>query len=228
MKNELMLDTVNIEEIKSGIKSWPISGITSNPSILKKAGKINIYDRLKEIKELIGKDKTLHVQLVSSTAEEMIKEAEYILNKLGQDTYIKIPATNEGIAAIKKLKGNGVKITATGIYSAMQGIIAVMAGADYIAVYFNRMEDLGIDAGEVISSIRSFIEDGGYSASILAASFRNSGQVLKAYSCGAKGATVSYAIIKGALETPVIKNAVNVFKNDFEEINGIDKTMMDV
>ena len=74
------------------------------------------------MREIIGKDRSLHIQVVSQTSEEMIKEAEKIVEKIDKDVYIKIPVTEEGLKAIKNLKARGFKITATAIYTKMQGL----------------------------------------------------------------------------------------------------------
>jgi hypothetical protein len=127
-----MLDTANLAELEAGLAAWPICGVTSNPSILKKEGKVDVYAHLAKVKALCGPERSLHVQVVSETTEEIVKEAHDILDRLGKDTFIKIPVSAAGLPAIKILAAEGVKITATAIYSTMQGILAVLAGAYYI------------------------------------------------------------------------------------------------
>ena len=155
---ELMLDTANIRDIEEGMNSWPVVGVTTNPSILRNEGDINVYERLADIKRLCGNRSSLHVQVVSSKTADIIDEAHRILDRLGSDVFIKIPVSAEGLPAIKKLAGEGVNITATAIYSALQGILAILAGAKYIAVYYNRMENNCTDPNAVIREIRNFID----------------------------------------------------------------------
>ncbi|MBQ9544790.1 MAG: fructose-bisphosphate aldolase, partial [Clostridia bacterium] len=123
------------------------------------------------------------------------------------------------------LAKEGVNVTATGIYTTMQGVLAVLAGAKYIAIYYNRMEDNCTDADRVIEQIRSFIDESGSSAKILAASFKNVAEIVSAFASGAHSATVSYSLIKKALSLPSIDSAVDVFRRDFEEIHGEGQTM---
>ncbi len=222
---ELLLDTANISELRDCISAYPVAGVTSNPSILKKEGNIDIYERLTEIRKLCGSSRSLHVQVVSDTTAGIIDEAHYILDKIGRDVYIKIPVSATGLPAIKTLAGEGVNVTATAIYSTMQGILAVLAGAKYAAVYYNRMENDCVDPCAVISELRSFIDDSGSTAKIIAASFRNVNQVTSAYANGAHSATVGTDIIKTALSLPSIAGAVGTFTRDFEEIHGAGATM---
>ncbi len=225
---ELMLDTANIQELTFGLAAYPISGVTSNPSILKKEGNIDLYERLLEIKKLCGNDRSFHVQVVSNETAEIINEAHHILNKIGKDTYIKIPVSKAGVPAIKALAAEGVNITATAIYSTMQGILAVLSGAKYIAVYYNRMENNNTDPQTVVSEIQQFIDMGGFAAKILAASFKNVNQVVKAFASGAESATVPMDILSSALGMASIEKAVEDFAADFEAIHGKNTTMLDI
>ena len=104
--------------------------------------------------------------------EGILKDAAKIREQCDENTYIKVPVTPEGLAAIKVLKAEGYKITATAIYTVFQGLLAIEAGADYLAPYYNRMENLNIDSAQVISQLASAIERDHSSSKILAASFK--------------------------------------------------------
>lgn len=217
---ELLFDTANIEEIKKYMQIYPITGITSNPSILKAEGKIDFFKQLKEIREVIGKDKTLHVQITTNTAEEMILEADAILANVDKDVYIKIPTTEEGLKAMRALKEKGVGVTATAIYTKFQGLMAILAGADFIAPYCNRMENLDVDFEDCIESFRYAIEENNSSCKILAASFKNIAQVNKAFMAGAQTATVQPAMLHSVFEMAAVKKAEEDFKKDWESVQG--------
>ena len=225
---ELMLDTINMDELTYGINNYPVVGVTSNPSILKKEGNIDVYKRLKEIKNLCGNNRTLHVQVVSTKTEDIIEEAHVILEKLGKDVYIKIPVSKEGLPAIKALASEGVNITATAIYTTIQGELAVLAGAKYIAVYYNRMQNNCINPNEVIKEIRSFIDNSRSDALLLGASFKNVEQVTNAFFYGCQSVTVPFEIIKNALSSDLVNGAVNGFTKDFELVHGENKTMKNI
>ena len=83
----VMIDSANLEEIKYLFNYFPYDGVTTNPSILKKENR-NPFEQLKDIKNIIPKDTMLHCQVLSKNADEMVKEAEYIVEKFGKDTYI--------------------------------------------------------------------------------------------------------------------------------------------
>ena len=139
---KLLIDDADVSKIKALYSYYPVDGVTTNPTILAKSGK-KPYEVLKEIREFIGENADLHVQVVSRTAEEMVQEAQVIREKLGANTFIKVPVVKEGVKAIKILSAQGVKITATAIYTPMQAYLAAKAGADFAAPYVNRIDNLG-------------------------------------------------------------------------------------
>lgn len=215
-----LLDTANLENIRRYTDIFPIDGITSNPSIVKKEGKIDFFAHMNEIRSIIGKDKSFHIQVTALDTEGMLKDADAILNKVDEQVYVKVPVTMEGIKAIKILKSRGVNVTATAIYGRTQAFLALEAGADYLAPYFNRMENMGIDPDEVIMGIADMIDRYGYKADILAASFKNAGQVERAFVAGAQTATVDPSILTGALGQAHILGAVDVFDKDWKSVYG--------
>lgn len=217
---ELLFDTANIEETKKYSQYYPITGITSNPSILKAEGKIKFFGHLRAIRSMIGMDKTLHVQILETTAEGMLKEADAILKNVDDQVYIKIPTTEEGLKAMMALKARGVGVTATAIYTKIQGFAAIMAGADFIAPYCNRMENLDVDFEDCIAAYRQMIDDNDSGCKILAASFKNIAQVNKAFLAGAQTATVQPSMLHACFGMAAVDKAVADFQTDWESVQG--------
>ena len=223
---KLLVDDADIEKIKRVYEYYAIDGVTTNPSILAKNGK-NPYETLKEIREFIGEDAELHVQVVSKTADKMVEEGKRIVAELGKNTYIKIPTIPEGLKAMRILSNEGYKITATAIYTPIQGYLAAKAGADYTAPYVNRIDNLGTNGIEVTRKIHDIFENNGLKTQILAASFKNSLQVLELCEYGVGASTVAPDIIEGFINNTNVSSAVDVFTEDFENLCGKGKTMLD-
>ena len=223
---KLLIDDADIEKIRRIYEFYAIDGVTTNPSILAKTGR-NPYEVLKEIRDLLGADAELHVQVVSTTAEEMVLEGHKIAEKLGKNTYIKIPTVPEGLKAMRILHGEGYNVTATAIYTPLQAYLAAKAGADYTAPYVNRIDNLGTNGIEVTRKIHDIFKNNGFKTEILAASFKNSLQVLELCEYGVGAATVAPEIIDGFINnTTNVSAAVQDFTNDFEKLCGENKTML--
>lgn len=217
---EYMLDTLNVEDIKKWSAILPLAGVTSNPTIAKKEGDIDFFERIKEVRSIIGEEASIHVQVVAQDYDGILKDAARIREYCGDSIYIKVPVTKEGLAAMKTLKAEGYRITATAIYSIFQGLLAIEAGADYLAPYYNRMENLNIDAEAVIGQLAEAIDRECSDSKILAASFKNVGQVNKAFALGAHAITAGPDVFEAGFAMPSIQKAVDDFSADWESVHG--------
>ena len=138
---------------------------------------------------------------------------------------MKVPVNENGLAALKLLKKEGVKITATAVYTKFQAYLAVAAGSDYIAPYFNRMENLNINPVDLITELAREIERTGSTSKILAASFKNVGQVNASLEAGAQASTFGVDVLASALAMPSINKAVVDFTADWETSFGEGTTI---
>ena len=213
-----MLDTIDKQEILDCIKSMPICGVTSNPTIIKRYGKIDFFPYFHELRDLLGSARSLHIQVTAADADGIVREAESIHEHFDVQTYVKVPVNEPGLEAICRMKKMDIPVTATGIYTKTQAFMALESGADYLAMYYNRMETLDIDACDTFSSVAMMIDRYGYNAEILGASFKNITQVNRAFEAGAQAVTVDPAILKAALRLPFIDKCVKDFHNDWEAL----------
>lgn len=217
---EFLFDSANLEAIKKYSEIFSITGVTSNPSIIKKEGRIDFFKHFCCIREIIGMDRSLHIQVTGGDGDTMTREGRTILEKVDKNVFIKIPTTEEGLKAMRVLKAEGAGITATAIYSKIQGYLAMEAGADFIAPYFNRMENLDISAEDTIACLADQIAAGGYKTKILAASFKNIAQVNAAFAAGAQTATVQPELLHEAFGMAAIGKAIDDFEKDWESVFG--------
>lgn len=214
---KLLIDDANLDAIKAIVALYPIDGVTTNPTILSKAGE-NPRERLLKIRKLIGEERDLHCQVVASSKGEMKEQARKLVKLLGENTYIKIPSSGEGFKAMEELNKEGIKITATGIYSPLQGFLAAKAGAKYLAPYVNRIDNLGYDGLAVARKIQNILEANNFDAEILAASFKNSNQVLDLVERGVGALTLSPAVFKNLVNDRNVDFAIKTFEDDFGKI----------
>lgn len=222
-----LLDTASLKDIAHYCEIFPIAGVTSNPSIVKKEGQIDFFSHMAAIRSIIGREKPLHIQVTALDAAGMLRDADAILEKVDPDVYVKVPVTMEGIKAIRLMKARNIRTTATAVYSRQQGFLAMEAGTDYIAPYYNRMEHMRLDAEDVIASMAEMIDRYRYPAQILAASFKNAGQVDRAFLAGAHTATMDPSILESVLTQPHIRHAVDTFDADWKSVFG-DKTISEL
>lgn len=221
---EFIIDDAHIEFIKKIYEFYPVDGVTTNPSILAKCGR-QPYEVLKEIRQFIGKDAQLHVQVVAREAAGMIEDAHRIVKELGENTFVKVPSVPEGFKAMKQLHAENIKITATAIYTPLQAYLAAKCGASYVAPYINRIDNMGYNGIQVAKQIHNVLKNNDLLTKVLAASFKNSQQVLELCEYGIDAATIAPDVIEGLVKNQAITGAVEAFISDFEKLAGTGKTM---
>ena len=222
---KLIVDHADLDQIKEMFEYFPVSGVTTNPTIITRTGK-DPYEVLKSIREFIGADAELHAQVISSDAEGMMAEAKVMRETVGGNFYVKIPTTKEGLKAIKNLKKEGFKVTATAVYTSILAYLAAEAGADYVAPYLNRIDNLGYDGIQTACDIHDIFENNGYQTKVLAASFKNTQQVLELAKYGVGAATVAPDVIRNFVNNVAVDSAVDAFVKDFNATYGDGKTML--
>lgn len=212
-----MLDTANIEEIKKAINLYPIQAVTTNPSIIAKENR-DFFEILKEIREVVGNDVTIHAQVIGKTAEEMISEAREIRKNVVGSLYIKIPATTQGIKAIRILSAENFNLTATAIITPQQALMAATAGAEFLAPYINRIDNICGNGVKVVEDIIRLLEvTGNEKAKVVGASFKSVNQVHQTILAGAKAITVNLDILEKLVYHPLTEISIENFILDWEK-----------
>lgn len=220
---KILIDSADIKKAKEIEKYYTIAGITTNPTILSKI-EGSLEDKLKELKEFTYGKYEVHIQTTESEVEKIVEEAKKLRDYFGESFYIKIPVTKAGLEAIKLCSKEDIRVTATAILTPMQALAAAKNGANYVAPYVNRMENVGQDAKEAILEISNLLID--YPTEILAASFKNVKQVQDILRCGAEAVTIAPEIIEASIWHPYTDKSVFDFEKDWGNRFG-DKKIVD-
>ena len=223
---KLILDTANLDDIKYFNTYYPISGVTTNPTILSREGG-DIVKHLHTIREIIGEDKELHIQVTETEFEKIVAEAKAIVKAFGKNTFVKIPATDVGLRATAALKKEGIKVTVTAVFSAGQALLAATAGAAYVAPYVSRLENICEDGIGVVAEIQQVFDCDDYDTVILAASFKTAREVLDVALAGAGAATVSADVLKKLLSHTSTDTSIAGFAADWKKAFG-DHTLSEL
>ncbi len=221
-----ILDTADLEAIRHCNEFYPLSGVTTNPSIISKAN-TDFWKLVKEIRAIIGEDKILMVQTVQTKAEKIVEEALLLKKELGGKFYVKIPIGEEGLKATMELKKLGVGVLMTAIFTPAQALIAAKAGADFVAPYVNRLDNIIGDGCEVVAQIVEQFDNYGVDCKVLAASFKNAEQVHKCALYGCHAVTVSDDVLKALITHPMTDAALVGFEKDWSKVYG-DKKILDM
>ncbi|MCD6195681.1 MAG: hypothetical protein J7J82_02730 [Staphylothermus sp.] len=212
---KLYVDTIVLNEIKDAMSSGFVYGITSNPFLFKNGLKKPYRELIEELAPYVKNE--FHVQVPGRTHEEYIRNAHRIYDIDPGKIFVKIPASREGIKAMKALKETGVRITATAVTSVTQAIVLALLGADYVAPFVTRLDESGYDGLETLKDIIEIYRNHNVKTKILAASIRTSRQVIEAYRLGAYGVTVKYSLFAKLIDSPASQEIIKQMDNIWDK-----------
>ncbi len=221
-----LIDTANLDAIRTCCEYYPVAGVTTNPTIISRENS-DFKALITEIRKIIGDERMLHIQTTATEAEEIVKEAEMLRSVVGGKFYIKIPITKEGLKAASVCKSHGIGVTMTAIFTQPQALVAARAGADFVAPYINRLDNIVSDGVHVVEEIVDIYRAYSLSTQVLAASFKNAEQVHKVSLTGAHAVTINPDLFDTLLYHPLTFYAIDDFQKDWENVYG-DKKVSDL
>ncbi|WP_028844372.1 fructose-6-phosphate aldolase [Thermodesulfovibrio thiophilus] len=212
---KIFIDTANLEEIKKAWELGLIDGVTTNPSLLSKEGRDPI-SLLEEICKIV--DGPVSAEAVSLNFDGMVAEA-IELSKIASNIVIKIPMTEDGLLAVRKLAQDGIKTNVTLIFSPTQALLAAKAGATYVSPFVGRLDDISHSGMNLVEDIQIIFENYSFRTEIIVASIRNPLHVLDAAKIGADIATIPYSVIKQIIKHPLTDIGIEKFLKDWEKLH---------
>lgn len=211
---KLFIDTANVEEIRKANDLGVICGVTTNPSLIAREGRV-FKNVVTEITTIV--DGPISAEVVSLEHEKMVEEA-LELAAIHKNIVIKIPMIEEGLKAVKILSAKGIKTNVTLIFSASQALLAAKAGATYVSPFVGRLNDISSRGNELVETIHNMFEKHGITTEIIAASIRSPEDVVDAALAGADIATIPYKIIVQMTKHPLTDAGIERFLKDWESV----------
>ena len=208
---KFFVDTADVKEIRELNDLGLLDGVTTNPSLILKAGR-DIREVTKEICDMV--DGPVSAEVTATEYSKMMEEAA-VLAGIADNVCIKLPLTLDGLKACKALTSKGHKTNVTLCFSAPQALLAAKAGATFISPFIGRIDDTGTDGMELIADIRTIYDNYDFKTEILAASIRTMNHVKQAALIGADVATVPPAVLKSLVKHPLTDKGLEAFLADW-------------
>lgn len=209
---KLYLDTAIYEEIAEAVKWGVIDGVTTNPTLIAKAG----HDHEEQVKRICGIIGNVSAEVVSERSEDMIVEGRRIA-KWHPNVIVKVPLTPDGLAAGKVLAAEGTRINVTLCFSVNQALLAAAIGAYIISPFAGRLDDINEDGMRVVADIVSAYRRQEIKTKVLAASIRNPMHVTQAALAGADIATMPVSVLKMLFNHPLTDAGQKKFLEDYRK-----------
>jgi len=211
---ELYLDTSDVAAVRRLARIFPLAGVTTNPSIVAAGGR-PLDALLPALRDALGGQGRLFAQVLANDADEMVAEAKR-LRGMVTDIVVKVPVTAQGLAAIKMLKQEGIPTLGTAVYGAAQGLMAALAGAEYVAPYVNRIDAQGGSGIRSVEELQQLLALHAPQAKVLAASFKTPRQALDCLLAGCQAITLPLDVAQQMIASPAVDAAVEKFAVEWE------------
>jgi transaldolase len=211
---KLFLDSADTDAIISRYDTGLISGITTNPTLIKKSGR-NPLDVYKKLIDVGIHD--ISMEVVGENESELFERAIILVKEFADNTTIKLPCSVDGLKACKRLNTLGVRVNVTLIFSPAQAILASLAGASYISPFIGRMDDNSLDGMKLINDISNSLDVPTRAINdtqILAASIRDPQSVSTAFALGADICTVPIDVFDKMYKHVLTDKGIDQFNKD--------------
>jgi transaldolase len=215
---KFFIDTAKVEDIKKANDMGVICGVTTNPSLIAKEGRI-FGEVIAEIASIVDGPISGEVKATTTDAEGMIAEGREIA-KIHPNMVVKIPMTIEGLKAVKVLTAEGIKTNVTLVFNTTQALLAARAGASYVSPFLGRLDDIGNPGIDLIRAIAQIFKIHAIKTEIISASVRHPVHVIDCALAGADIATVPYTVIEQMTQHPLTKQGIEKFQADYQAVFG--------
>ncbi|MFO7772986.1 MAG: fructose-6-phosphate aldolase [Dehalococcoidia bacterium] len=212
---KIFLDTANLEHIRHGVSLGVVKGVTTNPSIISREGKVDYRKLVKEICSIVPGP--VSTEVLSQDVRGMVAEAREIAN-WAENIVVKIPASLEGLEATSVLSGENIKVNFTLCFTLNQAVLAVAAGAAFVSPFVGRLDDIGEDGMQVVADIVEYLDYYQLPTQVIAASIRHPQHCLMAAGMGAHIATVPYEVLLQMIRHPLTDIGIDRFRDDWKKV----------
>jgi len=214
---KFFIDTANLDEIRDAKAMGVLDGVTTNPSLMKQAGRKDTDALLKEICDVV--QGPVSGEVTALDAEGMIAEGKR-LAKISEHIVVKIPTTLEGLRACRALSDEGTAVNMTLCFSTSQALLCAKAGAAYVSPFVGRLDDISADGMQLIADIMEMYSNYEYPTEVIVASVRHPEHVVQSALLGADIATIPHKVIKQLINHPLTDKGLASFLADWEKLQG--------
>ena len=211
---KFFVDTGDIAEIRDLASTGLLDGVTTNPSLIAKAGKPFI-PLIEEICSVVSGPVSAEV---AATDYETMRQEGLKLSKVAPNVAVKVPLTPAGLKVCKELSDNGTMVNVTLCFTAMQALLAAKAGATFISPFVGRLDDISFDGMQLIADIMTIYENyPNFQTEVLVASVRHPVHILEAARLGADVMTCPPDVIRKLYQHPLTDKGLAAFVEDWKK-----------
>ncbi len=211
---KLFVDTGQVEEVRKAAEWGILDGVTTNPSLIAKAGR-GFKETVLEMSALVPHG-TISAEVVGTTVPDILREAREIAS-WAPNIVVKVPMTPAGVQATRQLSQEGIRVNMTLVFSPAQALLAAKAGATYISVFVGRVDDISSEGMRTIAEVVDMVNTYDFDSEVLVASIRHPMHVVEAIRLGAHIATMPFKVMEQLFQHPLTDIGLERFLDDWHK-----------
>jgi len=215
---KIFLDTANLDEIRHAADLSLIDGVTTNPTLASKEGR-PFRELILEMCKLL-KDGVVNAEVVSTDMQGMLRDG-LELASWHPNIVVKVPMTTDGVRALHVLRGEGIRVNVTLVFSPAQALIAAKGGAYFVSPFVGRLDDTAENGLAMLREIVEIYRVQDFSTQVLAASLRHPIHVVQAARMGAHIATMPFKVFEQLFKHPLTDRGLETFLTDWKKASRI-------
>ena len=208
----LFVDTADYDEIKTAVDWGVISGVTTNPTLIARAGQ----DHETQVKRICALVADVSAETVTEKKDDLVVEGRRIA-AWHKNVIVKVACTPDGLAAGKVLASEGIKINVTLVFTVNQALLAAEIGAYFVSPFVGRLDDIGEDGIAVVRGIVDAYRQQSIKTKVLSASLRGPTHVTQSALAGADIATMPFKVLEQMYKHPLTDAGIARFMADYRK-----------
>jgi transaldolase len=211
---KFFIDSADIAEIRDLASTGLVDGVTTNPSLVAKAGR----DFKEAIREICGiVPGPVSAEVTATDHATQLAEGR-LLSKLAKNVAVKVPLTMDGLKTCRVLRSEGTMVNVTLCFSAAQALLAAKAGATFVSPFVGRLDDISEDGMALIADIvQIYRQYPQLTTEVLVASIRHPMHVVAAAKLGAHVGTMPPNVLRALYQHPLTDKGLAAFLADWRK-----------
>ena len=219
------LDSAKLDEIKEAYATFGIDGVTTNPRHIMASGK-PFLTAIRDIAEWVkaegldGYERfpvSVEINPHLDEADAMVEAARKIA-AISPNFVIKIPATEAGVTAARRLEREGIRTNVTLIFSAAQAILPAKNGSKFVSPFIGWKEANGEDCRRYIRDIVEIYKNYGWygKTEIICAAVRTAKQIVDCAAAGADIVTAGLDVYRDSMKHAYTTQGIGIFTDAWD------------
>lgn len=153
---KIFLASASRDEVRWAATNGLLDGVMTSPALL--SAESDAHEMRALVLDLCGiAGVPVHVSVQSVDAADVYRDGRE-LSRLSDTVVVQVPFVEDALGGMRRLKADGVRVSATFVFGTAQAVLAAKAGATSVVVPLAELDAVGLDAPSVIRDLREALD----------------------------------------------------------------------